>query len=49
MRDISRRLNGAVLDSDTETHVGCDEFVVVLSNAQVETDLVPIAAKRMAE
>ena len=49
LREMSRRLNGAVRDSDTVARVGGDEFVIVLSHTQVETDLVPIAAKLMAE
>ena len=49
LREMSRRLNSAVRDSDTVARVGGDEFVIVLSHTKVETDLVPIAAKFLAE
>ena len=49
LREMASRLMGVLRDSDTVSRVGGDEFVVVLSHTQVETDLAPIAAKLMAE
>ena len=49
LREMASRLTGALRDSDTVSRVGGDEFVVVLSHAEVETDIAPIAAKLMTE
>ena len=49
LREMARRLTGTLRDSDTVSRVGGDEFVIVLSHAQIETDIAPIAAKLMAE
>ena len=49
LREMAKRLNSSVRESDTISRVGGDEFVIVLPRAQVDTDIAPIAAKLMAQ
>ena len=49
LQQMGSRLTKALRDSDTVSRVGGDEFVMVLTHLQNDTDIAPIAAKISTE
>ncbi len=49
LQQMGTRLATALRDSDTVSRVGGDEFVMVLTHLQADTNIAPIAAKVFAE
>ena len=49
LRVMAKRLTSSLRESDTVSRVGGDEFVIVLSHAQVETDIARLAANLMVQ
>jgi diguanylate cyclase (GGDEF)-like protein/PAS domain S-box-containing protein len=49
LQQMGSRLTRALRDSDTVSRVGGDEFVMVLTHLQSDTNIAPLAAKIFAE